>query len=169
MVLLISLFIAILGAYSGKEGTSLAWRRIGIPLVFLVMATLLGYGNAAWWVLLIIPVLSMGYGIPDETDKGSFLGRLYCGIFKEKKAKICDAYVRGTVAVLAAIPFIIISQNEYSVFGLPVLTFIWVLFGGDSFVENEGKVRGFLIEDLILYFAYGLYGMLALKGGINGV
>lgn len=53
-----------------------AWRRVGVPFViFLAMK----WGNPSGWpylgALTMFGALSIGYGVPDSTDEGSWLGR----------------------------------------------------------------------------------------------
>jgi hypothetical protein len=59
----------------GGAGPKLV-RRIGVPVVVGIS---LCFTNL--WLLLTIPplwgIVALGYGMPDATDKGSWLGRLY--------------------------------------------------------------------------------------------
>jgi hypothetical protein len=59
----------------GGSGPKLV-RRIGVPLV---VAGSMAF-TSLWLLLLTLPlwgVVSIGYGMPDATDKGSWLGRFY--------------------------------------------------------------------------------------------
>ena len=65
--------IGILGAFAGSEGTSLLWRRCGIPLIFTICALI---ELKSIWVILLMSIwgwLSLGYG------EDSFLRKLYNG------------------------------------------------------------------------------------------
>ena len=70
-------FGGIMGAMGGADKSSKSMRRIFIPFA------LTGYAFIQLEHILIITimslagVLSLGYGIPDETDEGSFLGRFW--------------------------------------------------------------------------------------------
>jgi hypothetical protein len=51
-------------------------RRVGVPIV---MAISLSF-TSVWLLSTVLPlwgVVSIGYGMPDPTDKGSVLGRFY--------------------------------------------------------------------------------------------
>jgi len=66
---------------SGPKGV----RRVGVPIV---MATSLSF-TSLWLLLTVLPLLgvvSIGYGMPDPTDKGSVLGRFYSRWLPEKAA-----------------------------------------------------------------------------------
>ena len=92
----------------------------------------------------------MGYGLPDKNDEGSFLGRIAVKISR----KYADALVRGFVAILLSVPLFILNSSK-AVFPAILLIAMWILFGGDTFIKNEGKIAGLLIEDLILYGMLG--------------
>lgn len=60
-------------------------RRWGVPTV---VATTMAF-TSPWLILAILPlwgVVSMGYGMPDATDKGSVLGRFYLKFLSYKAA-----------------------------------------------------------------------------------
>lgn len=152
-----AIITAILGAYAGAEGTSLAWRRFGIPVV-LATRHLLNHLPPAGLITyaLWVGILSVGYGIPDEHDEGSFLGKLL------KR----DWLVRGFIAISLSIASVlqVFTGGATTLRWLLcscVLVAIWAVFGGDSVVNGEGKVRllgkDLLVEDLILYGALGGY------------
>jgi hypothetical protein len=64
----------------GGSGPKLV-RRIGVPVV--VGASL--YWTSPWLLLtipLLIVVVSLGYGMPDATDKGSVIGRFFTRFLK---------------------------------------------------------------------------------------
>ena len=150
---MIAIVTAILGAYAGAEGTSLAFRRVGIPLICGVYAfCVTGHLWAILPYLGWFGVLSLGYGKPDGTDAGSWLGR----VFKR------DMLIRGFLAVLFSLCMLLtVSDYHGWVLKSGLLILIWSIFGGDDIVKNEGTVRLFgkevLIEDLILYGSLGGY------------
>ena len=60
-------------------------RRLGVPITIGVSLSF----TSQWLLLLILPlwgVFSIGYGMPDETDKGSALGRFYSKFLSPKAA-----------------------------------------------------------------------------------
>jgi len=94
---------------SGNKGA----RRILIPLLI----TGLAYADTeSIFVITIMSMcgwLSMGYGIPDSTDRGSFLGRFYFNIFNQNNL-LANIFTRGTIGLLIALSLIsvpIIKKN----------------------------------------------------------
>ena len=53
-------------------------RRIIIPLILALSCAFL---TKTWWIFLAVGVglqtIGLGYGVPDEGDKGSWLGRIF--------------------------------------------------------------------------------------------
>ena len=82
-------------------GMSKLYRRLCVPSIAAV-AVLLVTHNVK--ILLAIPmafgVLSMGYGIPDQTDKGSWLGREWLHITQDPFW--ANFWTRLTIYVLLA-------------------------------------------------------------------
>lgn len=129
----IPFFIALVGAYSGSEGTSLLWRRVCIPLIFVAYTA---FKTHSWWSLILMSIwgwLSIGYGIPDykiprnymekeldanifniEFDDGSTLGRFWFKIFKGNHF-LTDIFTRGTIGFGISLSFLVI----------PILTGNW--------------------------------------------
>jgi len=93
-------------SYSGMEGHDKIWRRLGVPVVW-ASAIFAHSHNLA--ILLAIPcswaALSIGYGIPDKTDEGSWLGRFYMGILRGNTLW-SNIMTRGTIYLLALLPMI---------------------------------------------------------------
>ena len=97
IILPISLFIGVVcglfGTYAGAHGTSLSWRRIGIPVLLIIVSTLtmllFGYRLALLGLLsYMLYAIGVGYGIPDlgypddpDADSGSSIGRMWWNIF----------------------------------------------------------------------------------------
>jgi len=80
-----------------------AVRRVGVPIV---MAISLSF-TSLWLLLTVLPlwgVVSIGYGMPDPTDKGSILGRFYSKWLTEKAA---NWSTRFTVYVLFVVVMIV--------------------------------------------------------------
>lgn len=115
-IIIVALACGFLWAFGGAEGTSKGWRRVGVPLVLCIFCAI---ASMKWYPLLsigpLIGVLSMGYGIPDGTDEGSWLGRLIyttIGHFNDEES---TNIVRAIIGVLIAIAMI--SLAWVSLFG----------------------------------------------------
>jgi hypothetical protein len=79
------------------------FRRIGVPVV---MAISLAF-TSLWLLIIILPlwgIVSIGYGMPDLTDKGSALGRFYLKFLSEKAANWAT---RFTIYVLFVVVMIV--------------------------------------------------------------
>lgn len=86
----------------GGVGPKMA-RRLGVPAV---MAVCLSF-TSLWLLLTTLPlwgIISIGYGIPDSTDKGSVIGRFYTKFMPPKAANWAT---RLTVFILFNIVMII--------------------------------------------------------------
>lgn len=179
----ISAIIGFVGAYAGSEGTSLLWRRCGIPLIFTVCALI---EIKSLWVILLMSIwgaLSMGYGIPDDNypiagDSGSDIGRFWTMLFRKytticKAHRIADYFTRGTVGVMICVSFLII----------PILkgNWLWYLIGslGIILVYAVNSWRGYgvfeikwrnklyylLKVDFVTYSVLGICGLLIIYKG----
>jgi hypothetical protein len=98
-----------LWALTGSESkwNSKLWRRLVVPVV---CAGLVALVYKSWVPMISVPlasaVLHLGYGIPDKTDEGSWLGRL-CLVYMggdEKKANLLCRAIIYTLLALAFIP-----------------------------------------------------------------
>ena len=102
------LALGLLGAYSGAEGTSKAFRRFGIPLLVLAFSGFYLRDMRVFGVLLMSIPFSMGYGIPSYgVDKGSFLGRFYYKLTKQNHY-LTNLLTRGTIGLLVSLSLIVI-------------------------------------------------------------
>lgn len=105
--MLISALCAFLGAFAGAEGTNKNWRRFLIPFALSGLA----YGHLRDWRCLLIMTMmgafSMGYGIPDETDEGSALGRFWCKI-SHQKVLLANIFTRATIGFMVGLSLICI-------------------------------------------------------------
>ena len=88
-----------LWAWAGADGTSKIWRRLGVPVV---ICGLIAIAKLTWIPLIsVLPlwgVLSIGYGIPDDGDEGSWLGRFWFKKFNDDV--MATIFTRGTLALL---------------------------------------------------------------------
>lgn len=96
---------AFLWALSGSESrfNSKLFRRLCVPLIWA--ASLFNY-----WAFAVIPIsfgfLTLGYGIPDETDEGSLLGRLALKI--SGNVFLANIITRGVIYLGAITPFLVV-------------------------------------------------------------
>ena len=113
---------AILWRLGGMYGHS---RRVfGVPLVISVMYLSLGL---SWFVMfyyvMTACVLSIGYGIQDESDSGSTIGRFWYECFDRTKwfetiptgkpdLRKVNLYTRGTIAVLLIFSLIPLAMHQ---------------------------------------------------------
>jgi len=118
----------LLGAYGGADGTSKLYRRVGIPILLIVMALIkIRMCQCVFLGAIFLP-LTLGYGIPEppnvsNPDKGSTLGRFWYNIiFKSlpeyKRHFFSDIATRGTISSLICLSLITI----------PILKGNWVLY-----------------------------------------
>ena len=157
---------AILGALGGADKGSKLFRRIGIP-VLLVGQAYVTLENI--YVLIIMTMsgwLSMGYGIPENGDEGSALGRFWFHLFSNN-ANLANYFTRGTIGLSIALSLLVI----------PILKHNWVVYliGSLCIVlvqaliswRNLGQYTLFKKQlnwsDTIVYFVITLCGSLIIK------
>jgi len=108
-VLVLMLVSALLWAYGGASHTSKSWRRWGVPTAAGV--AVVAFNPTMWPLLGWIPAgwgaLTLGYGMPDQNDDGSFLGTLMLRVLKDYKT--ADMATRVTTYVLYWLSFILVS------------------------------------------------------------
>lgn len=168
----IAFLISFFGAFAGSEGTSKNWRRIGIPLVFIICAVykcIFGDWGMSFWIFTIATqhlTLRLGWGIPDPTDEGSTLGKFWYKIFKGKLFWI-NVFTRGTIALMLALSFIgcpIITGNwlEYVYCSLGiVLSFALIAWRnlGEYTFTIKGKKYYCCKSDVIVFGILGIAGL----------
>ena len=149
----IGLLGGLLGAYGGADGTSKAWRRIGLTILYLVYG-LIRLWN--WWALTITLVfypLSKGYGIPDPTtgDEGSDIGRFwYNKVFKNldetNRHLYSDIATRSTIGAMILLgvifaPILKGTWGNYFLYGISTIAtfaFIsWRNLGTFKFLDKD--------------------------------
>lgn len=182
----VAFLISFLGAYAGSEGTSKDYRRIGIPLVFLICAIFAI--PCEWWVCTIITqngAFRLGHGIPEKygpeesiakmymekpdfrkPDAGSRFGRIFFKLCKGNNfwTNFCT---RGFIAFLLCIGFIgvpIVKGNwlNYILCNLGIiLTFAMVAWRnlGQYEFNFKGKTVYLCTSDVICFGILGLAGM----------
>jgi len=160
---------AILGAFGGAEKSSKLFRRIGIPILLLLVGILFK-NYAAMLVALYIPIFYVGYGIPDSGDSGSFLGKLWYKLFK-KNHFLADIFTKATIGMLFSIVLIIIGilkhNSSFLLITIPITILSHVVFGG--LIQGLGKIKIFNKEllgvDLLRYFSLTLAAAIQLIYG----
>jgi hypothetical protein len=134
-----------LGAFGGADGTSKAWRRILIP----GLLTSYAFSNtSSVFVITIMSMagaLSIGYGIPSETDSGSTLGRFFYKLFKNNHL-LADLATRGTIGKLIAL----------SLVSIPIIKGNWITY-------LLGSLGIVLINSLISWRNFGEYTLFEKK------
>lgn len=99
----LALVCALLWAIGGS-GWGRAWRFIGVPAAAFVFLALMRIDPmaAAKGLGVCVAVLTLGYGIPDATDSGSFLGRILYKVAR-KNAFAANLATRAVYACLLSI------------------------------------------------------------------
>ena len=93
-----------LWAFGGAENTDKNWRRIGVPVAVGVGSFIIAWisWSALLWIVLACLALyaatTIGYGIPDENDEGSPLGKFWY-LFFNQDAKQANILTRATVGL----------------------------------------------------------------------
>jgi len=113
-----SFLSAFLWAYGGKEGTSLAWRRVGVPIVLFYTISII---TQAWFLSLFAMVVLYGaitlpYGVPSSQDPGGAIGKFWHSFLrddglwtKSKITKWTNIMTRFTVGIAYGFPCILLS------------------------------------------------------------
>ncbi len=163
-IFIVSLLGAFLGAWAGADGTAKAWRRIGISLLLTASALFfLSFNWTCIFIMSLAGILSLGYGVPDDGDEGSDIGRFWFRIFKEDTF-LTNIGTRGTIGLLECIPLVTIPliRGNWFVYaccsvGLVLNNILWgALVPGEGMITIFGKKL--LIEEALIYlFVTALY------------
>jgi hypothetical protein len=160
VIVLLSVLCGLLGTFSGSNDTSKAWRRWGIPTLIVGVGVF-----HSWWCILsfcIVGILSMGYGVPDDFDDGSDLGRFWYKILGADTLKI-DFAVRGTIALLVIISmlYVPIVGGSWLLYGVMSAVYFLIHVAFSAIISGEPVWHvdkyEFLSEDLIVYTNLGVY------------
>ena len=98
-----------LWALGGAKDSSKLFRRLGVAVATVVSVVVT---NITWWpIASFIPVgwgvLTLGYGMPDGEDEGSFFGKLYLRILKNYK--LANFSTRLTTYIIYWVAFIVVG------------------------------------------------------------
>jgi len=162
-VIIMSITCALLGAFAGADKTSKAWRRFGIPFVIVGFAWSCLHHWLVFFIFSMVIVLSLGYGIPDNTDEGSPLGRFFYWIFKGNHF-LTDIFTRGTIGsliclTLSSIPLIKSNWIIYIIGSLIIInSYVWLSWRDlGTFIFNGKRLLG---SEAITYGTVGLMASL---------
>jgi hypothetical protein len=132
----------VLGALGGASNSSKVYRRVVLPILLFSYVAIKLWSLWPMFVLTLMGWFSLGYGVPDATDEGSYLGRLAYKLTKQSYFW-SDVLVRGFIGILVslsliAIPTILKNWIAYSVLSLVIIV-------GYSFLSwrNLGRYRLF--------------------------
>lgn len=115
LIVILAAMCGLASAWTGSGGDK-KWRRIFSPGIVSIFGILSLW--SFWYVLLMARAgaISMGYGIPDGDDKGSFLGRFWLKIFPDKKK--ASIFTRATIGIIKSLAMLLI----------PIFTGSWLLW-----------------------------------------
>lgn len=107
-VLPLMVISGIFGALGGAKYSKKGYRTLGVP--FATSVAVVAVNPSPWHLLAFIPagwgVCTLGYGMPDKTDRGSVLGRFYIKLLQYKPAVMAT---RLTTYILYWVSFLLVS------------------------------------------------------------
>lgn len=130
----------LLGAIGGAGNKGA--RRILLPLLITGLAYLETESLFTITIMTMCGWLSLGYGIPDLTDKGSFLGRFFYNLFNQN-IMLANIFTRGTIGLLIAL----------SLISIPIIKKNWLVY-------LLGCVGIILVQSLISWRGFGTFKLL---------
>ena len=144
------LFYALIWAASGflaawtGVGMGRIWRRVVMPAITTLIGLLGLWDLRAIFLMGRSGNMTIGYGIPDASDRGSVLGRFWFGFYKGNLQKSGIA-VRGTLGLLEAsaclaVPWITGHWAAW-IIAAEALIINNILFG--ELIKGEGKIKIF--------------------------
>jgi len=108
----------IFGLLGSAGGQGLKWlRRFIFPAIITLYSLYIIRNLWCLTIYLMSFILTIGYGIPDSTDEGSALGRIYYKLFHANTI-LANIFTRGTVGILICI----------SMLSVPILTGRWLMY-----------------------------------------
>ena len=147
------------GALGGADYSSNLYRRIGIPLYLFLTACICVHHWQVVSLLLMIGIFRIGYGIPDATDRGSWLGRIF---YKLCQGNIfwTNSWTRNIIADLIGLTILPIGLVRHNYIALAIgcylIKFIFATLSWRDLGEfNLGNKR-LLWSEFISYTAVGL-------------
>lgn len=157
-LVIIPIAAGLLAAWAGAEGTSKLWRRLGVPLLTVISGFFILKTIAAAFLLARALPMTLGYGIPDATDKGSAIGQFWHKIFKGQET-LTAIYTRATIAAIECASIIIIplATGHWAAYAIACEAIIatHILFG--AIIGKEGTFKFFgktlLVEEFLIHGA----------------
>jgi hypothetical protein len=143
---------AIFGAIGG-QGIKYV-RRVVLPIILSIFGCIILDSYYGVFLGTFTIWVSMGYGIPDATDRGSVLGRFWFNIFKNNKL-FANIFTRGTIGIgmcLTGIigPILAGNWNGY-LYGCLFILVGQMVFSYRDFGVIHIKTKELLISDLLNY------------------
>lgn len=171
------LIIALLGGISGSQNSSKLFRRVFLPILiflysYISLSQSIGYIQSLWsiTILSMIGSLSIGYGIPSQTDDGSAFGAFWYKLLGQNEV-LANVFTRSTLALglmvnLLAIPFLTQNWGVYLIGCLIILI-------GQAYCSWQpwpsynctwkGKQFNLLYSDMVNYGCLGLAILIMVK------
>jgi len=164
--------VAVLGGIGGQGYKEV--RRFILPFIVTIYAYFLLHN---WWVLTIYSIsgaLSIGYGIPDQTDEGSAIGRFFYRLFHNSELW-ANVFTRATVGLLISLSMLsvpILKGTWFSfLVGLVIIILIWAINSwrgyGETKIKLFGKEISLLNVDLVTYAVTAIGFVLIINGWIG--
>jgi hypothetical protein len=150
-----SIIGGILGALGGTDNSSKIFRRFSLPLFLSGTAWQHLHHWCAFSILGMIPILHIGYGIPDQTDKGSLLGRFFMRLF-HNNILLANIFTRGLIGCLigSTLTPIMIYKHNYILYiiGLYLIKSIFAFVSWQSIGGFEFNGKKLIWSEFIPYF-----------------
>lgn len=165
IIAIITIIAGLLGALGGAEKSSKLFRRLGIPILIFISALLLKK-YAEFLIFFYIPIFYLGYGIPDNTDKGSILGRFFFKLFNN--TLLADIFTKLIITVLFSFILISIAIFNHKInllyITIPITIASHVIFG--AFIQNICMIKFFNrdlnVVEILRYFLLTLAALIQL-------
>lgn len=165
-------FASIIGSISGLLGAiggagKKEMRRWGIPLTIASISFAIEHHWTAFLAFALVGSMSIGYGIPDGSDKGSVLGRFWYRICRQHHLS-ADILIRTTIGLVYALILALIAlfRGNWAIYAWTGPIIVLVL-GITPFTWNKlgtYKFRGMslLWGETVIYAMVGLTAIVQL-------
>lgn len=167
---LISLISGFLGAFAGADNTSKTWRRIVIPLNLTIYSFVNLHDWMCVFLLGLIGVFSIGYGIPDRYmrtpglwvyDGGSTLGKFWLKICNEDLFWT-NVFTRGSIGLLVCLTILPIGHYNWFFYILGSLAIMLIY----SFLSWKDLGGFYFNTKRLLWVEFITYGVIGLVVGL---
>lgn len=144
LILALALGCGFASMWAGAEGTEKNWRRLLIPGISALFGILINMN--LWYICLMARAgaLSLGYGLPTTSDKGSAIGRFWAIWFRNNMT-VHNAFVRGTIGFVKGVSILVVpilSQHWiHWIFAIILLMINNMLWG--AWIKKEGSIELF--------------------------